>query len=49
MWLAYWFAGAEMKVTLGPKFIGWYTVVVGVITCWLPGYMMLANWWQLLY
>lgn len=49
LWLAYWFVGAEMKVTLGPKFIGWYTVVVGIATCWIPGYMLLANWWQLLY
>ena len=49
LWLAYWFAGAEMKATLGPKFIGWYTVVVGVITCWFPGYMMLADWWMLPY
>ena len=43
------FVANEMKVTLGPKFIGWYTIVVGVITCWLPGYMMLADWWMLLY
>lgn len=49
LWLSYWVSGAQMKVTLGPKFIGWLTVFVGILTCWIPGYMLLANWWQFLY
>ena len=49
LWLAYWIAGAELKVTLSGKFVGWYTLIIGFITCWVPGFMILADWWKALY
>ncbi|MEG0026995.1 MAG: AmiS/UreI family transporter [Raoultibacter sp.] len=44
LWLVYWIAGVP-KPDLSSKFVGWLTTIIGVATCWLPGFMMIANWW----
>jgi acid-activated urea channel len=44
LWLLYWIAGA-LTVKLPSKLVPVSTILVGVITCWAPGYMLLANWW----
>ncbi len=45
LWLLYWVAGAFSKIKLGPKLVPVATILVGIATCWVPGYMLLANWW----
>ncbi len=45
LWLLYWVAGALPKIKLGAKLVPAATVFVGICTCWIPGYMLLANWW----
>jgi len=45
LWLIYWIAGALPKVKLGSKLVPYATLFVGIATCWIPGYMMLANRW----
>jgi len=45
LWLLYWVAGAFEKVKVNGKFVAISTIFVGVCTCWIPGYMLLANWW----
>lgn len=45
LWLLYWIAGGFKNVKLGDKLVPWSTILVGICTCWIPGYMLLANWW----
>ncbi|MDF2610725.1 MAG: AmiS/UreI transporter [Lachnospiraceae bacterium] len=45
LWLLYWVAGGLTKIKLNDKLVPWSTILVGIFTCWIPGYMLLANWW----
>jgi acid-activated urea channel len=45
LWLLYWIAGALPKIVLPSKLVPVSTIVIAVMTCWVPGYMMLASWW----
>lgn len=45
LWLLYWVAGALPQVKLSPSLVPAATIIIGVATCWIPGFMLLANWW----
>lgn len=45
LWLLYWIAGGLPNVKLGSKVVPVATLLVSVCTCWIPGFMLLANWW----
>jgi len=43
LWLAFWINGVLGKFTY--KFMGLFTSIIGVITCWLPGLLLICGWW----
>jgi acid-activated urea channel len=45
LWFLYWVAGAFTKLNLPKMLVPVSTLLVGVMTCWIPGYMILANLW----
>ena len=47
IWGVLWFVFflvLALKRNLG-QFTGWFTALVGVATCWIPGYLILLNRW----
>jgi acid-activated urea channel len=45
LWLLYWITGAFKNVKAPAALVPWSTIVIGVCTCWVPGYLLLANLW----
>lgn len=45
LWLIYWIAGALPNIKIGNKLVPYATLFISIFTCWVPGYMLLANWW----
>jgi acid-activated urea channel len=45
LWLLYWITGAFSKVKAPASLVPWSTILIGVCTCWIPGYLLLANLW----
>jgi acid-activated urea channel len=45
LWLLYWVTGAFSNVKVGYKLVPVSTILVAVATCWVPGYLLLANLW----
>jgi len=43
LWLAFWVNGVLGK--LSETFMGSFTWIAGVITCWIPGLLMVLGWW----
>jgi len=46
LWASLWFL-FYLALGLGKKlpFLGGYTVVIGIVTCWLPGLLMMTGRW----
>lgn len=46
LWASLWFL-FFLVLSIGKelKFLGNYTIIIGVLTCWLPGILMLSNYW----
>jgi acid-activated urea channel len=45
LWLLYWVAGNFSKLKLPSKLVPVSTILVGVGSCWIPGFLLLANLW----
>ncbi|WP_162504629.1 AmiS/UreI family transporter [Treponema endosymbiont of Eucomonympha sp.] len=45
LWFLYWLAGAFKKIKVAAGFVGAATVIIGVATCWIPGYLIISNLW----
>lgn len=46
LWFLYWITGAQFKnIKISNKFVGYFTSLIGVGTCWIPGLMMIAGIW----
>jgi len=43
LWLAFWVNGVLGK--LSEMFMGSFTWIAGVVTCWIPGLLMVLGWW----
>ena len=44
LWLTGWIE-TVVKKNLG-KFVGYLSVFEGIVTAWIPGFMMIAGWWH---
>lgn len=44
LWLTGWIETVAKK-NLG-KFVGYLSVFEGIVTAWIPGFMMIAGWWH---
>lgn len=48
LWAALWFTGwveTVLKINLG-RSVGALTIFEGIVTAWIPGFMMIAGWWH---
>ncbi|GMO59079.1 MAG: acid-activated urea channel protein UreI [Termitinemataceae bacterium] len=45
LWFLYWIAGAFRKIKVASGFVAAATIIIGVVTCWIPGYLILSNLW----
>lgn len=48
LWGVLWLTGfieTVAKKNLG-KFVGYLSVFEGIVTAWIPGFMMIAGWWH---
>ena len=44
-WFIFFLIMALGKTQLATPVLGWIVIIVGVVTAWAPGYMMLRGWW----
>jgi hypothetical protein len=44
-WFIFFLIMALGKTKLATPALGWTVVIIGVVTAWVPGYMMLRGWW----
>ena len=44
LWLTGWIETVAKK-NLG-KFVGYLSVFEGIVTAWIPGFMIIAGWWH---
>ena len=48
LWAALWFTGwveTVLKINLG-RSVGALAIFEGIVTAWIPGFMMIAGWWH---
>ena len=45
LWLLYWITGAFQNLKVWRFVVPISTLLVGIFTCWIPGFLMLANLW----
>jgi len=45
LWFLNFIEGAVSNIKLPSKLVPVVSILVGVFTCWIPGFMLLANWW----
>jgi acid-activated urea channel len=45
LWAIYWLTGAFAKLKAPSWLVPYSTIVVALATCWVPGYLLLADLW----